>query len=143
MGHSGSGHSRHTTWSSGEALLGGDNLIEVNNLAADPLINPHKLLMVQHGRARWAGPSTAGTLRHRTLSLQMGWHRYRQVGSDETPVRVLDEEVSTDQRAGITAIGSTAKGKFASRNRSRRGLFPGENHSHQGGKTMINKLLSH
>ena len=39
----------------------------------------------------------AGTLRHRTLSLQMGWHRYRQGRSDETPVRVLDEEVSTDQ----------------------------------------------
>lgn len=27
----------------------------------------------------------------------MEWYRYRCVGSDETPVRVLDEEVSTDQ----------------------------------------------
>ena len=42
-----------------KTLLGGDNLIEVNNLAADPLINPHKSLMAQAGRARWAGPSTS------------------------------------------------------------------------------------
>ena len=46
-----------------KTLLGGDNLIEVNNLAAD-----------HDGLDR----VPAGTLRHRTLSLQMGWHRYRQ-----------------------------------------------------------------
>nr|WP_250911047.1 YjbF family lipoprotein [Escherichia coli] len=45
-----------------KTLLGGDNLIEVNNLAA------------HDGLDR----IPAGTLRHRTLSLQMGWHRYRQ-----------------------------------------------------------------
>lgn len=39
----------------------------------------------------------AGTLRHRTLSLQWDGTDTVKVGSDETPVRVLDEEVSTDQ----------------------------------------------
>ncbi len=90
--------------------------------------------MVQHGRARWADRVPAGTLRHRTLSLQMGWPDTVKVGSDETPVRVLDEEVPPTRRAGITATGSTAKGKFAVGTVSRRGLFPGENHSHQGAK---------
>ena len=81
-----------------KTLLGGDNLIEVNNLAADPLTKPAQIV--------------DGTTWTRT----MGWTEYQQVryatarsvfkwdgtdtvkvGSDETPVRVLDEEVSTDQ----------------------------------------------
>ncbi|XPE43379.1 hypothetical protein ACNKHV_26210 [Shigella flexneri] len=62
-----------------KTLLGGDNLIEVNNLAADPLIKPHESLMAQAGDAHdGLDRVPAGTLRHRTLSLQMGWHRYRQ-----------------------------------------------------------------
>ncbi len=40
----------------------------------------------------------AGTLRHRTIQSSNGWQPITvKVGSDETPVRVLDEEVSTDQ----------------------------------------------
>ena len=65
-----------------KTLLGGDNLIEVNNLAADPLIKP-EYQQVRYATARsvfkWDGTDTV------------------KVGSDETPVRVLDEEVSTDQ----------------------------------------------
>lgn len=62
-----------------KTLLGGDNLIEVNNLAADPLIKPAQIidgatLDAHDGLDR----VPAGTLRHRTLSLQMEWHRYRQ-----------------------------------------------------------------
>lgn len=78
--------------------LGGDNLIEVNNLAADPLIKPNQIV----DGATWT----------RT----MGWTEYQQVryaiarsvfkwdgpdsisvGSEETAVRVLVEEVTTDQ----------------------------------------------
>ncbi|WP_312952087.1 YjbF family lipoprotein [Superficieibacter sp.] len=81
-----------------KTLLGGDNLLEVNNLAADPLA---KLDQIIDG-AQWT----------RT----MGWTEYRQVryatarsvfhwngtdsvtlGGETTPVRVLDEEVETDQ----------------------------------------------
>ncbi len=42
-----------------KTLLGGDNLIEVNNLAADPLIKPAQIVDGASGRARWAGPSTS------------------------------------------------------------------------------------
>lgn len=77
--------------------LPGDNLIEVNNLASDPLTKPNQII----DGAEWT----------RT----MGWTEYRQVryatarsvfrwdgtdtltlGSDVTEVRVLEEEVSTD-----------------------------------------------
>lgn len=37
-----------------------------------------------------------------------------KVGSDETQVRVLDEEVTTDQATRITASGWTKRGKSAS-----------------------------
>ncbi len=81
-----------------KTLLGGDNLLEVNNLAADPLAKPDQII----DGAQWT----------RT----MGWTEYRQVryatarsvfhwngtdsvtlGGETTPVRVLDEEVETDQ----------------------------------------------
>ena len=62
-----------------KTLLGGDNLIEVNNLAADPLIKPAQII----DGATWTRTMgwtkyQPGTLRHRALSLQMEWHRYRQ-----------------------------------------------------------------
>ncbi|NDO81711.1 hypothetical protein CJP72_13345 [Citrobacter sp. NCU1] len=81
-----------------KTLLGGDNLIDVNNVSADPLAKP---LQMMDG-ATWT----------RT----MGWTEYKQVryatarsvftwtgtdtltlGSEETPVRVLDEAVTTSQ----------------------------------------------
>ncbi len=77
----------------------------------------------------------------------MGWTEYQQVryatarsvfewngtdtvkvGSDETPVRVLDEEVFTDRRAGITAIDRQRRANSPVGTVSRRGLLPGENH---------------
>ena len=81
-----------------KTLLGGDNLLEMNNLAADPLAKPNQIV----DGASWT----------RT----MGWTEYKQVrdatarsvfhwqgtdsvvvGGESTPVRVLDEEVETDQ----------------------------------------------
>ncbi|WET40408.1 YjbF family lipoprotein [Citrobacter enshiensis] len=78
--------------------LGGDNLIDVNNLSADPLAKPSQI----RDGATWT----------RT----MGWTEYKQVryatarsvftwagtdtltlGSEATPVRVLDEDVTTSQ----------------------------------------------
>ena len=78
--------------------LGGDNLIDVNNLSADPLAKPAQI----SDGATWT----------RT----MGWTEYKQVryatarsvftwagtdtltlGSEATPVRVLDETITTDQ----------------------------------------------
>lgn len=54
--------------------------------------------MAQAGRARWAGPSTSryATPPARSVFKWDGTDTVK-VGSDETPVRVLDEEVSTDQ----------------------------------------------
>ena len=100
-----------------KTLLGGDNLIEVNNLAADPLIKPAQIV----DGASWT----------RT----MGWTEYQQVryatarsvfnGMAPIPSKSAamkprfacwTKKSPPTRRAGITAIGSTAKGKFASRN---------------------------
>ena len=89
--------------------LGGDNLIEVNNLAADPLIKPNQIV----DGATWT----------RT----MGWTEHKQVryGMALTPLRLvtkirqyesLTKKSPPIKRAGITATGSTAKGRFANRN---------------------------
>ncbi len=90
--------------------------------------------MVQHGRADGLDRVPAGTLRHRTLSLQRDGTDTVKVGSDETPVRVLDKKSPPTRRAGITATGSTAKGNSPVATVSRRGLFPGENHSLKAAK---------
>lgn len=108
---------RHTTWSSGEDFAWRRQPVEVNNLAADPLIKPAQIV----DGATWTrtmGWTEYQQVRYATARSVFKWDGTDtvKVGSDETPVRVLDEEVSTDGRAGITAIGSTAKGKFASRN---------------------------
>lgn len=100
-----------------KTLLGGDNLIEVNNLAADPLIKPAQIV----DGATWT----------RT----MGWTEYQQVRYAtarsvfkwDTPIpsksaamkprfACWTKKSPPTRRAGITATGSTAKGKFASRN---------------------------
>ncbi len=84
--------------------------------------------MVQPGRDDGLDRVPAGTLRHRTLSLQWDGTDTVKVGSDETPVRVLEKKSSLTRRAGITAIGSTAKANSPVGTVSRRGLLPGENH---------------
>lgn len=80
-----------------KTLLGGDNLIEVNNLAADPLIKPAQIV----DGATWTrtmGWTEYQQVRYATARSVFKWDGTDtvKVGSDETLVRVLDEEVSTD-----------------------------------------------
>ncbi len=80
-----------------KTLLSGDNLIDVNNLAADPLAKPDRLSMVRldshHGLDR------TSPVRYATARSVFTWRGTDSVsvGSEETAVRVLDEEVTTDQ----------------------------------------------
>lgn len=78
--------------------LGGDNLIEVNNLAADPLIKPNQIV----DGATWT--RTMGWTEHQQVRYATAHSIFKwdgpdsiSVGSEETAVRVLDEEVTTDQ----------------------------------------------
>ncbi|MGH1951583.1 YjbF family lipoprotein, partial [Acinetobacter baumannii] len=81
-----------------KTLLGGDNLLEVNNLAEDPLIKPNQIV----DGASWT--RTMGWTEHKQVRYATARSTFRwdgtdsvKVGSDETQVRVLDEEVTTDQ----------------------------------------------
>ncbi|EFM5762301.1 YjbF family lipoprotein [Escherichia coli] len=72
--------------------------IEVNNLAADPLIKPAQIV----DGATWTrtmGWTEYQQVRYATARSVFKWDGTDtvKVGSDETLVRVLDEEVSTDQ----------------------------------------------
>ncbi|HBM9260650.1 TPA: YjbF family lipoprotein [Citrobacter freundii] len=78
--------------------LGGDNLIEVNNLAADPLIKPNQIV----DGATWTrtmGWTEHQQVRYATARSVFTWDGADtiKVGSDNTPVRILDEEVTTVQ----------------------------------------------
>lgn len=64
-----------------------------------------------------------------------------KVGSDETQVRVLDEEVTTDQATGITASGWTKRANPPVLTVSRCRFLPGEGHPDQGGEIM--KMFIH
>jgi hypothetical protein len=81
-----------------KTLLGGDNLLEVNNIAADPLLKPNQIA----DGASWT--RTMGWTEHKQVRYATARSTFRwdgtdsvKVGSDETHVRVLDEEVTTDQ----------------------------------------------
>lgn len=81
-----------------KTLLGGDNLLEVNNIADDPLIKPNQIA----DGASWT--RTMGWTEHKQVRYATARSTFRwdgtdsvKVGSDETRVRVLDEEVTTDQ----------------------------------------------
>ncbi|HDI4956495.1 TPA: YjbF family lipoprotein [Salmonella enterica] len=81
-----------------KTLLGGNNLIDVNNLPADPLAKPGQII----DGATWT--HTLGWTEHRqvryaTARSVFTWQGTDSVsvGSEETAVRVLDEEVTTDQ----------------------------------------------
>ena len=78
--------------------LGGDNLIEVNNLATDPLIKPNQIV----DGATWTrtmGWTEHQQVRYATARSVFTWDGADtiKVGSDNTPVRILDEEITTDQ----------------------------------------------
>ena len=78
--------------------LGGDNLLEVNNLAADPLIKPNQII----DGASWT--RTMGWTEHQQVRYATARSVFRwdgsdtvTVGSDVTQVRVLNEAVTTDR----------------------------------------------
>lgn len=81
-----------------KTLLGGDNLLEVNNLADDPLIKPNQIANGA-GWTRTMGWTEHKQVRYATARSTFRWDGTDsvKVGSDETQVRVLDEEVTTDQ----------------------------------------------
>ena len=81
-----------------KTLLGGDNLLEVNNLADDPLIKPNQIADGA-GWTRTMGWTEHKQVRYATARSTFRWDGTDsvKVGSDETQVRVLDEEVTTDQ----------------------------------------------
>lgn len=81
-----------------KTLLGGDNLIDVNNLADDPLSKPNQIV----DGATWTrtmGWTEYKQVRYATARSVFTWdgNDTVNVGSEETPVRVLDETVTTDQ----------------------------------------------
>ncbi len=58
-----------------KTLLGGDNLIDVNNLATDPLAKPGQIIDGATGLSHRAGPNIAGALRHRPFRFYMARDR--------------------------------------------------------------------
>ncbi|MDU2938949.1 MAG: YjbF family lipoprotein [Enterobacteriaceae bacterium] len=81
-----------------KTLLGGDNLLEMNNLAADPLAKPNQIV----DGASWTrtmGWTEYKQVRYATARSVFHWQGTDSVvvGGESTPVRVLDEEVETDQ----------------------------------------------
>ncbi|MGK9175644.1 YjbF family lipoprotein [Yokenella regensburgei] len=80
--------------------LGENNLLEVNNLAADPLANPG-LITDGASWTRTMGWTEHNQVRYATARSIFRWNGTDTVtlGSDETPVRILDEEVTTDKKS--------------------------------------------
>lgn len=80
--------------------LSGDNLIEVTNLAADPLAKPNQIF---DGTSwtRMMGWTEHKQVRYANARSEFHWNGTDTVklAGDETQVRVLDEEVTTDQKS--------------------------------------------
>lgn len=81
-----------------KTLTNGDNLLEVNNLAADPLANPNQII----DGASWTrtmGWTEHKQVRYATARSVFHWNGSDSVtlGSESTHVRILDEEITTDQ----------------------------------------------
>ena len=81
-----------------KTLLGGDNLLEVNNIAADPLIKPNQIT----DGARWT--RTMGWTEHKQVRYATAKSTFRWDGSDtltmagtQTAVRILEEDVNTPE----------------------------------------------
>jgi hypothetical protein len=81
-----------------KTLLGGDNLLSVNNLNADPLTKPNQIV----DGASWT--RTMGWTEHKQVRYATARSTFHWQGSDTltlagdtTAVRVLVEEASTDQ----------------------------------------------
>ncbi|SFT92092.1 Group 4 capsule polysaccharide lipoprotein gfcB, YjbF [Kosakonia arachidis] len=80
--------------------LGGDNLIEVNNLASDPLAKPNQII----DGANWTrtmGWTEHKQVRYATAHSVFHWNGTDTVklADDVTAVRILDEDVTTDKKS--------------------------------------------
>ncbi|MBS1207544.1 MAG: hypothetical protein H6R25_4443 [Proteobacteria bacterium] len=80
--------------------LGGDNLIEVNNLASDPLAKPNQII----DGASWTrtmGWTEHKQVRYATARSVFHWNGTDTVklANDVTAVRILDEDVTTDEKS--------------------------------------------
>lgn len=81
-----------------KTLLGGDNLLSVNNLDADPLTKPNQII----DGASWTrtmGWTEHKQVRYATVRSTFHWEGTDTLtlADDRTAVRVLVEEASTDQ----------------------------------------------
>nr|WP_318384256.1 YjbF family lipoprotein [uncultured Enterobacter sp.] len=81
-----------------KTLLNKDNLLDVSNLDADPLVNPNQV-RDGAGWTRVMGWTEQGQTRYATARSQFRWAGTDTLtlGSDVTTVRVLEEEVTTDR----------------------------------------------
>lgn len=98
-----------------KTLLGGDNLLEVNNLAADPLSKPNQIT----DGASWT--RTMGWTEHKQVRYATARSTFRwdgtdsvRVGSDETRVRDWMKRSRPIGQPGITVSGWMMKGRSAS-----------------------------
>lgn len=93
--------------------LPGDNLLEVNNVAADPLITPNRIT----DGADWTrtlGWTEHGQVRYATARSQFRWAGQDTVtvGSDVTVVRVLEEQVETEQKSWTNRFWIDSEGQI-------------------------------
>jgi len=96
-----------------KTLIGQDNLIEVNNLAADPLTKPNQVL----DGASWTrtmGWTEHGQVRYATAQSTFRWAGTDTLalGSDVTDVRVLEEDVTTDQKTWTNRFWIDSEGQI-------------------------------
>lgn len=96
-----------------KTLLGKDNLLEVSNLNADPLIKPNQIV----DGASWTrvmGWTEHGQVRYATARSEFRWAGTDTLtlGSDVTTVRVLEEEITTGQKTWTNRFWVDSEGQI-------------------------------
>lgn len=96
-----------------KTLLGKDNLLEVSNLDADPLAKPNQVIDGA-GWTRVMGWTEHGQVRYATARSLFRWAGTDTLtlGSDVTRVRVLEEEVTTDQKTWTNRFWVDSEGQI-------------------------------
>lgn len=96
-----------------KTLLGKDNLLEVSNLNADPLIKPNQIV----DGASWT--RVMGWTEHRQVRYATARSEFRwagtdtlTLGSDVTTVRVLEEEITTGQKTWTNRFWVDSEGQI-------------------------------
>lgn len=96
-----------------KTLLGKDNLLEVSNLNADPLIKPNQIV----DGASWTrvmGWTEHGQVHYATARSEFRWAGTDTLtlGSDVTAVRVLEEEITTGQKTWTNRFWVDSEGQI-------------------------------